>query len=84
MVKALALSVVIPVGDETNVARFLQQQMRPAEWEILRQFSQAVTFLGESAAAGTQMVVLPMRAAGVEATVREAAKTLNLRPVWGE
>lgn len=83
MAVVLKLSVVIPDGDEMSVARFLQSEMRPPEWLILRQFAQAVTLAGESAAAGTHMVVLPMRAAGVEATVQDAVKALGLRPEWG-
>jgi imidazoleglycerol phosphate dehydratase HisB len=79
----LSLSVEIPVGDETNVARFLHERMRPAEWMVLRQFALAVTMLGESAAAGRQMVVLPMQEAGVEATVEVAGRALRLRPEWG-
>lgn len=78
----LNLSLAIPVGEETEVAKHLQAQMQQAEWQVLRQFAQAVTFLGESAAAGTHMVVLPMRAEGMEATIREASRALNLKPVW--
>lgn len=81
MKPVLQLSVAIPLDGETEVAKFLHERMQGAEWQILRQFALAVTMLGESLAAGTQMVVIPMQPKGMEATVREAERVLRLKPV---
>ena len=75
------LNVQIPVDRETEVAKFLHSRMSPAEWLLLRQFALAVTMLGESVAAGMQMVVIPMAPAGLDLTVRTAERALRLRPV---
>lgn len=67
------LSIRYSVGQEGQVAKELRAQLAPEGWKSLRQLAFEVTLIGESEAAGTQMVVVP---AGQEA---EALKSLGLR-----
>lgn len=73
MRKVLRIQATIEAGQETAAARALRAQLPEEGWKILRQLAFEVTVLGESEAAGTQMVVVP---AGQEA---EALTALGLR-----
>lgn len=74
-----SLHLTVPIGAEAELARALRAQLLPDQWQSIRQLALEVTLVGEQEAAGTRMVVIPLREGGVEATVREAERTLGLR-----
>lgn len=55
----LDLTLTVGAGREHEAAKMCLARMRQYQWQILRQFAAEVTALGESAAAGERMVVLP-------------------------
>lgn len=68
-----SLHLTVPIGAEAELARALRAQLQPDQWKAIRQLAMEVTLIGESEAAGTQMVVVP---AGQEG---EALAALGLR-----
>jgi len=68
-VVVLSLHMELVQGKEREAAEALLARTRAEEWTILRQWAAEITALGESAATGERMLVVPARPGELEAAV---------------